>query len=190
MSKLRPFPSISIAILLVAFTLPQAIAQKSPIEITADLTDAPRKLYHAEVDLPVSPGPLALITPEWIPGTHMPVGPAEEITGVVFTADGKTLPWRRDDVNLYEFHLAIPVGVTRLHAHLDCIVTRRISQKMAVLEWEKLLLYPANTPVRDIPIQPSVIVPAGWGIGTALTPVGGGAYPVPAAGQHYPFCRD
>ena len=64
---------------------------------------------------------------------------------------GKTLPWRRDDVDLYEFHLDVPEGVTTLHAHLDCIVTARVSQKLAVLEWEKLLLYPAHTPVRDIP---------------------------------------
>jgi predicted metalloprotease with PDZ domain len=183
MSRLRRVLFIPLATLLLGFTLVQAVAQKAPIEITADLSDAPRKLYHAEVELPVSPGPLALITPEWIPGTHMPAGPVQDITGVVFTADGKTLPWRRDDVDLYEFHLTVPAGVTRLHAHLDCIVTHRISQKMAVLEWEKLLLYPANTPVRDIPIQPSVIVPAGWGIGTALSPVLSGTYPVPAAGS-------
>ena len=182
MSKLRRYPFISLTGLLVACSLTQVVAQKAPIEITADLSDAPRKLYHAEIELPVSPGPLALITPEWIPGTHMPAGPANDITGVVFTANGKPLPWRRDDVNLYEFHLAIPDGVTTLHVHLDCIVTRRISQKLAVLEWEKLLLYPANTPVHDIPIQPSIIVPAGWGIGTALTPIGSGPYPVPAAG--------
>ena len=183
MPRLHRFPFISFAGLLLAVTVTQALAQKAPIEITADLSDAPRKVYHAEVELPVSAGPLALITPEWIPGTHMPAGPAEDITGVVFTADGKSLPWRRDDVNLYEFHLTVPAGVTRLHAHLDCIVTHRISQKLAVLEWEKLLLYPANTPVRDIPIQPSVIVPAGWGIGTALAPIGSGPYPVPAAGS-------
>ena len=66
------------------------------------------------------------------------------ITGVVFTANGKPLAWRRDDVNLYEFHLTVPEGVTTLHAHLDCIVTSRVSQKLAVLEWEKLLLYPAR----------------------------------------------
>jgi predicted metalloprotease with PDZ domain len=159
-----------------------AQAQKTPIQITADLSDAPRKLYHAEVDLPVSAGPLTLTTPEWIPGAHMPAGPAGEITGVVFTANGQPLTWRRDDVNLYEFHLTVPPGVTTLHAHLDCIVTGRISQKLAVLEWEKLLLYPAHLPVREIPIQPSLIVPAGWGIGTALTPITSGAYPVPAAG--------
>jgi predicted metalloprotease with PDZ domain len=162
-------------------------AQNTPIRITADLTDAPRKLYHAEIDLPVRPGPLTLITPEWIPGTHMPVGPASAIAGVVFSANGATLPWRRDDVDLYEFHLTIPDGVALLHVHLDCIVTARVTQKLAVLEWEKLLLYPAKTPVRDIPIQPSVRVPSGWGIGTALTPTSAGSYPVPAAGSTTEF---
>jgi predicted metalloprotease with PDZ domain len=148
-------------------------AQKTPIQITADLSEAPRKLYHAEVDIPVQPGPVSLTTPKWIPGNHRPTGPVDDITGVVFTANGKVLPWRRDDEDLYQFHVTIPAGVTTLHAHLDCIVTARISQKLAVLEWEKLLLYPANTPVKEIPIQPSVKVPEGWGIGTALTPTDG-----------------
>jgi predicted metalloprotease with PDZ domain len=161
-----------------SLALASAALAQTPIKITADLSDATRKLYHAEVDLPVKPGPLALTTPQWIPGNHRPTGPAEEITGVVFTADGKVLPWRRDDVDLYQFHVNIPKGVTTLHAHLDCIVTARLSQKMAVLEWEKLLLYPAKTPVRDIPIQPSITVPTGWGTGTALTPEGAA---VPAA---------
>jgi predicted metalloprotease with PDZ domain len=159
---------------LLALSAPSLLqAQKAPIQITADLTDAPRKLYHAEVDIPVKPGPVSLITPKWIPGNHRPTGPVDDITGVVFTANGKVLPWRRDDEDLYEFHVTVPAGVTTLHAHLDCIVTARISQKLAVLEWEKLLLYPAHTPVKDIPIQPSVKVPEGWGIGTALTPTDG-----------------
>ena len=172
----------SLPLLLAVFALPLGRAQKAPIEITVDLSDAPRKLFHADVDLPVMAGPISLTTPKWIPGHHMPNGPVEEITGVVFTANGQTLPWRRDDVDIYQFHLTIPQGVTTLHAHLDCIVTSRISQKMAAMEWETLLLYPANMPVRDIAIQPSVKVPAGWGVGTALTPVSSGSYPVPAAG--------
>ena len=159
---------------LLTLALPSLLqAQKTPIQITADLSDAPRKLYHAEVDIPVTPGPVSLTTPKWIPGNHRPTGPVDDITGVVFTANGKVLPWRRDDEDLYEFHVTVPAGVTTLHAHLDCIVTARISQKLAVLEWEKLLLYPAKTPVAEIPIQPSVKVPEGWGIGTALTPTDG-----------------
>ena len=173
---------------LLALTLlsSAALAQKPAIQITADLTDAPRKLYHAEIDLPVRPGPAAFTTPEWIPGNHRPTGPVDDITGVVFTANGQKLPWRRDDTDLYKFHVTIPAGVTSLHAHLDCIVTARATDKMAVLEWEKLLLYPADTPVRDIPIQPSLIVPTGWGIGTALTPTSSYDPQHPAGGTvHY-----
>jgi len=169
--------------LFLLFSVTSVRAEKAPIQITADLSDAPRKLYHAEVELPVTAGPLTLTTPQWIPGNHRPTGPVDSITGVVFTANGQPLAWRRDDVDLFQFHLTIPKGVTTLHAHLDCIVTARVTQKMAVLEWEKLLLYPAHTPVREIPIQASLIVPAGWGVGTALTPISSGAYPVPAAGS-------
>jgi predicted metalloprotease with PDZ domain len=170
------------SIAAIVASSPIAKAQKTPIQIVADLSDAPRKLYHAEVDIPVTPGAVTLTTPKWIPGTHRPWAGVSDITGVVFTANGQPLAWRRDDVEMFEFHVTIPAGVTTLHAHLDCIVTARVTQKMAALEWEKLLLYPAGIPVRDIPIRPSLIVPAGWGIGTALTPEGSGAYPVPAAG--------
>ena len=163
----------SAALALPLLVSVSAIAQKAPIQIAADLSDAPRKIYHAEIDIPVKAGTVALTTPKWIPGNHRPTGPVSDITGVVFTADGKPLAWRRDDEDLYQYHVTVPAGVTTLHAHLDCIVTARVSQKLAVLEWEKLLLYPANVPVKDIAVQPSVTVPKGWGIGTALTPTDG-----------------
>ena len=163
--------------LLLAATVSTAtvLAQRAPIVITADLSDGSRKLYHAEVDLPVKPGPAAVTTPQWIPGNHRPTGPVDDITGVVFSVAGangerQILPWRRDDVDLYKFHVDVPKGVTTLHARLDCIVLGRVTDEMAVLEWEKLLLYPADRPVREIPIQPNVTVPTGWGIGTALAP--------------------
>ena len=147
-------------------------AQTTPIRITADLTEGVRHLYHAEIDIPVQAGTADLITPLWIPGTHAPGGPIGEIVGVVFTGNGQVLKWRRDDVQLAEFHVTIPKGVTSVHVHLDSIVARRVTSKMSVLEWEALMMYPAHVPVKDIAIQPSVTVPAGWGTGTALTPVG------------------
>ncbi len=171
------------ALALAAVLASPAFAQKTPIRITADLSDAPRKLFHAEVDLPVKPGEHAtFITPQWIPGEHAPNGPAATIVGVVFTGNGQVLPWRRDDVNLYEFHVDIPAGVTNVHAHLDSIISSRISREMAVLEWQKLLLYPAHIPVKDIAVEPSVTVPAGWGIGTALVPAGSPTSPPPTTG--------
>lgn len=176
-----------IGAVFAALLTASALAQQTPIQVTANLVDAPRKLYHSDSEIPVKAGPLDLITPEWIPGNHRPTGPVSDIVGVVFTANGKPLPWRRDNVNMYEFHLEIPQGVTMLHAHLDCIVTTRVSHKLAVLEWERLMIYPAHIPVKDIPIQPSLIVPNGWGVGTALTPISGGSWPVPAAGSTTKF---
>jgi predicted metalloprotease with PDZ domain len=158
-----------------------SLAAQTPIKITADLSEAPRRLYHAEVDIPVKPGPLTLTTPKWIPGNHRPTGPVDNITGVVFTANGETLKWRRDDVDLYEFHLTVPKGVTTVHAHLDAIALDRVSDHLVCLEWERLLLYPANVTTKDLPIEPSVIVPKGWGIGTALQPTGTSA-PTPGTG--------
>lgn len=144
----------------------------APITITADLSEASRKLWHADISIPVQPGAVTLTAAKWIPGTHMPSGPIDNITGVIFRANGQTLAWRRDDVGLYAFHVTVPPGVSTLDVHLDAIVTARVSDNLAMLEWEKLMLYPVGTPVRDIQIQPSIKVPSGWGIGTALTPTG------------------
>ncbi|MGH9725122.1 MAG: hypothetical protein ACRD41_08660, partial [Candidatus Acidiferrales bacterium] len=49
---------------LLALAIPALQAQQ-PIRITADLSEAPRKLYHAEIEIPVQPGPLTLTTPKW-----------------------------------------------------------------------------------------------------------------------------
>jgi predicted metalloprotease with PDZ domain len=173
-----------------ACLLPLAsFAQKAPIEITADLTDVARHVYHAEVDIPVKAGPLTLTTPKWIPGTHRPTPIIDSITGVVFTTGGsggtkQTLPWRRDDVDMFEYHLTIPAGVTTLHAHLDLINPGRQTTRLAALEWEGLLLYPAHIPVKDIAIKPSVVVPNGWGVGTALVPTAGDIGPLPRGERH------
>lgn len=70
-------------------------AQEPPIQIVADLTEAARHLYHAEIDLPVAPGPATFTTPLWLPASHQPNGSLASVTGVVFTAEGKRLEWRR-----------------------------------------------------------------------------------------------
>ncbi len=175
MLKLHSFAAVAV----LAASAAALHAQKTPIQITADLTEGVRHLYHAEIDIPVKAGSTAdLITPRWIPGTHAPGGPLADIVGVVFTGNGQTLTWRRDPVQLAEFHVTVPKGVTSVHVHLDAIIPGRVTTKMAVLEWEHLMMYPANIPVKDISIQPSVTVPAGWGTGTALKPVG--TVPTPA----------
>ena len=161
--------------------------QPPAIQITADLTEPQRHFFHAEIDIPVHPGPTAITAAAWVPGHHATKNTDNDITGLVFTAAGpngiQTVPWRRDDVDLYKFHLTVPAGVTTLHAHLDYIVNIKATNQLAVLEWEDLMLYPAGVPVRNLQIQPSVLVPAGWHVATSLTPLGA-PIPQPASAQH------
>lgn len=158
--------SLTFAALVAA---PQAKAQQ-PIRVTADLSDVARRMYHSDTDIAVKPGPLVITTPKWIPGTHAPNGPIADLTGLYFSVDGKTIPFRRDDVDMFEFHVTVPAGASTLHIHVDSGVGGRISEKIAVLEWERLLFYPAHIPTAKLAIVPTVIVPKGWGVGTALTP--------------------
>ena len=60
-----------------------AVAQTAPITLSVDLTDAPRKILHATEVMPVSPGPLTVVYPEWIPGEHGPTGPIDNMAGIL-----------------------------------------------------------------------------------------------------------
>ena len=142
----------------------------NPMTIIADLSDVSRKLLHAEIEIPVTPGPFTFTAAKWIPGIHSPTGPIGNFTGIVVKGNDRTIPWRRDDIDMYAFHVEVPVGVTRLHIHDDFIaVGNDIAPNLVELEWERLMLYPAGISVQQIVVQPSVIVPKGWQLGTALT---------------------
>jgi predicted metalloprotease with PDZ domain len=160
------------------FLLPACFAQSStPLQLHVDLTDAPRHIIHARVEIPVTPGPITLEYPEWIPGDHRPTGPIDNLAGIFVRANGKEIPWRRDSVDLYGIHVEVPQGVNRLEVALDFLATRGFtgsdddqatSADMTVLEWNGVVLYPASVPVAKIPITTTLTVPAGWKFGTAL----------------------
>ena len=158
-------------------------APRAPIVLHVDMRDAPRRLIHVALQIPVTPGPLTLEYPEWIPGDHRPTGPIDNVAGLFIRANGQTLPWRRDDVDMYGVHVDVPAGVTTLDVKFDFLAVpgatgsdmdKATSKNLAVLEWNSVLMYPAGVPVRDIPITPSITLPAGWGFGTALTFAGQG----------------
>jgi predicted metalloprotease with PDZ domain len=169
------------ALLFLSSALCLAQAPASPILLHVDLTDAPRRLLHAHLQMPVTAGPLTLEYPQWIPGDHRPTGPIDNLSGVRVRANGQDLPWWRDDVDMYAFHVDVPSGVTKLDVSLDFLATPgdtgsdeddATSANMTVLEWNSVVLYPAHIPVADIPITASITVPTDWKLGTALTITG------------------
>ena len=82
-----------------------------------DATGTQQKLLHIHEVIPVKPGPLTLYYPKWIPGEHGPEGPISSLSGLKFEADGKTIPWQRDLLDVFTFHLDIPAGVSKLDAN-------------------------------------------------------------------------
>jgi len=73
-----------------------------PIKLAVDASDAPRKIFHATLTVPVATGAkeLTLVYPKWIPGEHGPTGPVTDLAGLKFTVGGQTLSWRRDLVDM------------------------------------------------------------------------------------------
>ena len=72
--------------------------------------DTPQKLFHATMTIPVEPGPMTLLYPQWIPGEHGPTGTLEGLSGIIITADGKRIPWRRDLTDMFTLRLDVPAA--------------------------------------------------------------------------------
>src|SRR5208282_5982771 len=154
-------------------------AQTTPgtIRLAVDASQAPQKILHAHEQIPVPAGALTLYYPEWIPGEHMPDGPIINVAGMKFSAAGKTIPWRRDLVDMFAIHLDVPQGANSLDVDLDFLLSAPASGFSAgasatatlnVLSWNTVLLYPSGFPITDLMFQPSLRLPAGWKFGTAL----------------------
>ena len=113
--------------LAVSFLLlvPSALrAADGVAELHVDLTEVTRKVVHTHLVLPVAPGPQTLYYPKWIPGTHGPIGPVSEQTGLRIKAGGKSLTWKRDDEDPYAYHVTVPEGITSIEASFDSSCNR------------------------------------------------------------------
>src|SRR5689334_5793863 len=106
--------------LLIAFIVVFAAQLGSAqIKLNVDATEAPRNILHVTERITVTPGPLTLFYPKWIPGEHSPTGPINDLVGLKITGNSKSIPWRRDDVEMFAFHCEVPAGVNELEISLD-----------------------------------------------------------------------
>jgi len=170
-----------IAILVTpSFFAAQTTPQSAPptITVSVDATDAQRKIFHAHLTIPATPGSLTLYYPKWIPGEHGPTGPIEELTGLRFTGNGQVLNWRRDLLDGWTFHVDVPQGVSLVEASLDYVsptgrdglYTGALSatDKITEIAWNTLILYPAGWTSDELSYETTLRLPTGWKSGTAL----------------------
>jgi predicted metalloprotease with PDZ domain len=148
------------------------------VKLAVDATDAPRKLFRATEVIPAQPGPLTLYYPAWLPGEHGPTGPINNLSGLKFTAAGKTLQWRRDPVDMYAFRIEVPQGASSVEVAMEFLAPTfsggftsgsSTTSHLMIFSWNWILLYPQVSHTDDITFDASLKLPAGWKFGTGLT---------------------
>jgi predicted metalloprotease with PDZ domain len=165
---------------LLVFTLygsAHAGPAASTASIDVDAREAARGIERVHLVLPVKPGKLTLLYPQWLPGEHSPDGTIGGLSGLKFTAGGQTIDWKRDAVNMFAFHLTVPAGATSLDVvfEVDAVLgatnnnaPRTSTESLAIILWNQLLLYPAGVQSDDIRYSSRLTLPHGWSFGTAL----------------------
>ncbi|MSP39540.1 MAG: M61 family peptidase [Deltaproteobacteria bacterium] len=154
---------------------PQDIAYPGTLSLSVDLTDLERRLFTVRESVPVKPGPLTLLYPQWLPGTHGPSGPVNLLTGLIVTTRGRRLPWLRDPINMYAFHIEVPADADRIDLEFQFASPQTSEQGRIVatpeilgLQWNTVVLYPAGYYASRIAVKADVKLPAGWQFATAL----------------------
>ncbi|MFQ5700708.1 MAG: M61 family metallopeptidase [Acidobacteriota bacterium] len=148
-----------------------------PIQLQVDLSEAPRRIVHTRMTIPVRRGRLTLLYPKWLPGEHGPTGPITDLAGLKITAAGRVVPWQRDPLEMFAFSCDVPSGAHEIEVALDYLLpagTEGFSsggsstEQLAVLSWNQVLLYPRGVSPDDLVFKPRVRLPAGWKYATAL----------------------
>src|SRR5207247_4670474 len=165
-------------VLAFGLALPVLAAPAPHVTISLDATEAPRKIFHAHLTIPASPGTLTLYYPKWIPGEHGPTGHSEDLAGLKVTANGQLLKLRRDLRDGWTIHVEVPGGATNIEASLDFISPAghegiytggaSATDKMTVISWNTVLLYPAGWTSDQLTYDASLRLPRGWTFGTSL----------------------
>jgi hypothetical protein len=139
-----------------------ALGQESvSIRVNVDATDAARNVLHTTLTIPVKPGPLSLFYPKWIPGEHSPTGPINDMVGLRLSGNGKSIQWKRDDVEMFAFYCQIPAGVSELKVTFDDVSqpATTMSARLARVKWNRVLVYPRRMNSDAVRVAASI---KGW----------------------------
>jgi predicted metalloprotease with PDZ domain len=154
---------------------PQNVPYQGTLKINVDATDIGRRIFRVHETIPTQAGALTLLYPQWLPGNHSPTGPIDKFAGLKVTANGKVLPWVRDPLNVYAFHVDVPQGASSVEVEFQFLSPQDPRQgrvvmtpEMLNLQWNTVSVYPAGYYSSQIKAEASVTFPAGWQFGSAL----------------------
>ncbi|MGH7782587.1 MAG: M61 family peptidase, partial [Candidatus Binatia bacterium] len=151
---------------LASFTVAQ-----DTIRLSVDASAAAKNVVHVKETLTPRTGTFDLFYPKWIPGEHSPTGTINDVVNLYFLGDGKPLEWRRDDVEMFAFHVIVPPGTKRLEVDFDDVSQPGTvaTANLARIKWNRLLMYPRGVKSDLIKVTASMQYPADWKYATALS---------------------
>jgi predicted metalloprotease with PDZ domain len=139
--------------------------------------DTDHHVFDVTETIPAAAGPLTLLYPRWIPGTHSPEGTIAAMAGLTITAGSSEIPWQRDTVDVTAFHLLVPPAAAALTVHFQYLSPPTAAEgavvmtdRIALLQFWHTVLYPSGYYARDIPVRAAIDLPDQWQYGTALEP--------------------
>lgn len=155
------------------------------MSVDIDATDLPRKLLYGTVMIPVDSfvgeegGDMVLWYPKWMPGTHGPGGPIQNVAGTYITDEnGERIEWDREPGEVYEIVCHVPKGV-----HGVVVETRYItnqpdassdgvdsfgSELIGFVNANTILRYPSGIKDNEIEVTSSIKLPEEWKAASAL----------------------
>ncbi len=154
---------------LLALFASAALAQNA-IKLSVDATDAARNILHVKESMTVKAGEFTLFYPKWIPGEHAPTGTLNDMVNLFITGGGKPIEWRRDDVEMFAFHITVPANIKQIDISFDDVSQPAsiASAQLSRVKWNRLLLYQQGVPSDDIQVTGSLRLADGWHYATAL----------------------
>ncbi len=155
----------------------------SEMQIEIDATDLTRRLISAEMVIPVGESQvdrkIALWYPKWVPGSHGPGGPIENIAGLKITdQSSKPLEWERSGGEVFRFEVIAPAGVNALKVWIRYITNQPStdsfghdsygSKTIGVISPNTVLLCLESAKIDVAKISAKLTLPANWKASSAL----------------------
>jgi predicted metalloprotease with PDZ domain len=171
-------------LLLLAVAVVRAAGAPTPVDrdypgtlrLRVDATDVERRILRVEETVPVRPGTVTLLYPQWLPGNHSPRGAIEHLAGLTVRAGSRALTWQRDPLDVYAFRVQVPAGVSEIELGFQIATPQAADHAIRVvmtamvlgLQWNQVVLYPAGYYARRIPVAAEVRLPPEWKHASAL----------------------
>lgn len=172
---------------LIVLVVGSLVASGQSARLEIDATDLPRKLLYATETIELggsSAGAREVVLwyPEWVPGSHAPGGPVQNVAGLWFeTVGGEALAWRRTPGEVYRLLVEVPAGVSTIRARFRYITNQSSANSHGLDSWgsdalgivspNTVLVYPEGVSASAWEVEASVVMPEGWVASAALDEV-------------------